>query len=81
MKGLALFLSGLAVGAVAGILLAPEKGSVTRARLKEALRRRGMLGTDEEIDLLIAELQAEVVPEDNAEDTDASKKNEKTEKS
>lgn len=58
MKGLGIFLGGLAVGALAGLLLAPEKGTVTRDRIRECLRKRGILPTDE-IDILIEELQAD----------------------
>ena len=58
MKGLAIFLGGVAVGAVAGLLLAPEKGDDARARLKDCLRRRGLLPYSE-IDLLIEEISSD----------------------
>lgn len=56
MKGLSIFLGGLAVGAIAGILLAPDKGSVTRDRIRDYLRKKGILSEDE-IDILIEEIQ------------------------
>jgi len=36
------FIGGAAVGATAGLLLAPEKGEELRARIAEALRKRGI---------------------------------------
>lgn len=58
MKGLAKFLGGLAVGALVGMLIAPDKGSATRDRIKDCLRKRGILPTNE-IDILIEELSAD----------------------
>ena len=58
MKGLSIFLGGLATGVVAGLLLAPEKGSVTRERVRECLRRKGILPSNE-IDLIIEELTSD----------------------
>lgn len=55
MKGLGIFLGGLAIGTVAGLLMAPEKGAATRERIKECLRKRGILPTPE-IDILIEEI-------------------------
>lgn len=40
MKNLYLFLGGVAVGAVAALLMAPESGSETRARIKSLLASR-----------------------------------------
>ena len=56
MKNLAIFLGGVAAGALAGILLAPEKGAVTREclcdRVKYLLRKKGIL-TDDEVEAVI----------------------------
>lgn len=59
MKGLSLFLGGVAVGALTALLLAPEKGSVTRQRVKDYLKKRGILATEEEIDILVEEIECE----------------------
>ena len=56
MKGLTIFLTGLAAGATLGLLLAPEKGSVSRERLRRCLRQRGLLPVNE-IDILVEEIQ------------------------
>ena len=58
MKGLSIFLGGIAVGAVAGLLLAPDKGSETRERVREYLKKKGILPSNE-IDILIEELSSE----------------------
>ncbi len=59
MKALTIFLGGLAVGAAAGVLLAPDKGANTRDRVKALLKKRGILPSNE-IDILIEELSSEV---------------------
>lgn len=53
------FLGGAVVGAGAAILFAPEKGSDLRARIVKLVNRKGIKITDEEVDLLVAELSGE----------------------
>lgn len=53
------FLGGAIVGAGAAILFAPEKGEDLRERIMKVLRRKGIKITDDEVDLLVAELAGE----------------------
>lgn len=63
MKGLPYlyaFLGGALIGAAGALLTAPAKGCETRARLKQYLREKGLLGTDSEIDALVEQLTTEI---------------------
>lgn len=62
---LAAFIGGAAVGAAAGILLAPEKGSDTREKIAEALKKRGIRLGRKEMDDLVKDIAEEL---DTAED-------------
>lgn len=54
------FIGGALVGAGAALLLAPEKGSDLRQRIKEILRKRGLICSDDEIDALVEQLTTEI---------------------
>ena len=57
---LAAFISGAAVGAAVGILFAPEKGTETRDKIAEALRKRGIKLNRKEMDSLVDEIADEI---------------------
>lgn len=54
------FFSGVAIGACAGLLLAPEKGSDTRERIAEALRKRGIRLNRKDMDALVSDISEEL---------------------
>ena len=54
------FVGGAAIGAVAGLLLAPEKGSDTRERIAEALRKRGITLNKKDMDALVSDISEEI---------------------
>ncbi len=57
---IAAFIGGCAIGAAAGILLAPEKGEETRERIAEALRKRGIRLNRKEMDALVDDISEEL---------------------
>ena len=54
------FLSGVALGAAAGILFAPEKGEDTRKKIADLLRQKGIKLNRAEMDDLVDQIAAEV---------------------
>lgn len=59
------FLGGAAIGAAAGLLLAPEKGSELRAKIAEALRKRGIRLSSKEMTDLVDEIAEELQPNED----------------
>ena len=60
MKGLEFvlaFLGGAAVGAIVGLLMAPEKGEDTRARIVRFLKEKGISLRKEDIDELVQKIE------------------------
>mgnify|MGYP000304474402 CR=1 FL=1 len=56
----AAFLGGIAIGAAAGILFAPESGEDTRSKIADALRKRGIKLSRTDMENLVDEIAAEV---------------------
>lgn len=65
---LAAFIGGAIAGTAIGILFAPEKGSDTRAKIAEALRRKGIKLSKKEFKELVDEIAGEVNPKDLVEE-------------
>lgn len=64
MKNFSIFLAvigGAAIGAAAGLLLAPESGEKTREHIKRYLREKGICPTSEsKLDELVEEIADEL---------------------
>ena len=56
----AAFLGGMAVGAAAGLLFAPEKGEDTRKKIADVLREKGIKLNRAEMEDLVDQIAAEV---------------------
>ena len=56
----AAFLGGMAVGAAAGLLFAPEKGEDTRKKIADVLREKGIRLSHAEMEDLVDQIAAEV---------------------
>ena len=54
------FIGGALVGGAVALLTAPEKGEVTRSKIADSLRRRGILSEDIDVEALVAKLAEEL---------------------
>lgn len=53
------FIGGIALGAIIGLLFAPQSGEETRKKIAEALAKRGINLSEEQIDDFINDLKTE----------------------
>ena len=59
---MAAFLGGAAVGAACGVLFAPEKGTDTRNRIAEVIRKRGIKLNSKDMESLVDDIADELQP-------------------
>ncbi len=67
MKNFSIFLAvlgGVAIGAAAGLLFAPEKGETTRENIKNFLRKKGICpASEEKLEEIVDEITYELKKE------------------
>jgi gas vesicle protein len=57
---IAAFLGGAIVGGILGVLFAPESGEETRKKIVDALEKRGIKLSKDEMDDLVDEIKSQV---------------------
>lgn len=57
---IAAFLGGAVVGGILGVLFAPESGEETRKKIVDALEKRGIKLSKDEMDDLVDEIKSQV---------------------
>ena len=69
-KGILAFIGGIAIGAAAGILLAPEKGEETRAKIIDYLKEKGV--SRDKFDDIIAKVKTKLSKYSSMEDIETA---------
>lgn len=59
-NGFFAFLGGVAAGVLAGILLAPDKGSNTRQKIVDLLEKKGLIISKDELDAFVAKVKSKL---------------------
>ncbi|MCQ2383426.1 MAG: YtxH domain-containing protein [Paludibacteraceae bacterium] len=54
------FIGGAAAGVLAGILLAPDSGSNTRAKIVNMLKEKGVIMSKEELEAFVAKVKGKL---------------------
>lgn len=54
------FIGGAAAGVLAGILLAPDSGSNTRAKIVNKLKEKGVIMSKEELEAFVAKVKGKL---------------------
>lgn len=60
MSGFCKFIAGALIGGAVVALLTPMTGDELRARIKEVLRKKGLIGDDDKIDDIVEMIAAEI---------------------